>query len=1105
MECDKWLKSYKLEGEKFIKTNIMKELFKIIIGGIVLLIDNKTETVSEKLKQIDSTDATLSMQSSKFTIYAFDALRKELNTIKKSRVLLSKPHFDIQSLVGCEKDTSLINQLGQKRIALKCLEWLNKSHVEIATHSRAAESNNIICIEKGDALSAIYGDASFSPEGLGEIPPLKQQMITYTDDALIACRVLEWFKNLWDDKENLVHIKKEIVKRIEMLTEDQPLESIYLLTLFNIFSNFLGDLDQEKLLRSKTGFKDSIVWNKLFKFQKDGVVGAIEKLEKFNGCIIADSVGLGKTFEALAVIKYYELRNDRVLVLCPKKLRDNWTMYTINDKRNILAEDRFNYDVLNHTDLTRTKGFSSEINLETLNWANYDLVVIDESHNFRNTPTKVTGNSRYEKLLNDVLRAGVKTKVLMLSATPVNNRMNDLKNQIAFITEGRDVAFIDQGIKSIERTLMLAQKQFNQWVKLPVDERTTANLLDSMSFDYFKLLDIVTIARSRKHIEKYYGVEDIGKFPERLKPKNIYADLDLKEEFPPLKEVNKTIRRLTLAGYSPLKYVRNDKKEEYSRKYDKAVGGGKGVFKQIDREESLIHLMRVNLLKRMESSIHSFTLTVAKLVNQVTGLLDKIEKLQHGDIEALNIEDIQDIEFESAELEPFLIGNKTKVLLQDMDLIRFKQDLAADQIFLTSILHIAQEIDISRDAKLQKLKQEILFKVENPINGDNKKVIIFTAFADTAEYLYKELSSWGLSALGIHSALITGSGSNKTTLKGLGTDLNTLLTAFSPVSKERNKTNISDENEIDLLIATDCISEGQNLQDCDTLINYDIHWNPVRIIQRFGRIDRLGSKNSQIQLINFWPNMELDEYINLEAKVSGRMVLLDISATGEENVIDPNNVEMNDLEYRKKQLQQLKDAVVDLEDMAGGISLTDLTLNDFRLDLSNYLNTPNNLQTLEAMPFGLFSAVSLRQFKESYDIPKGIIFCLKSLKTGKDALQISDHYPLHPYFLVHVSFDLDVVHQYTQLKQILDIFKLASLAKVQVDQTAYQQVNVMTKQGQDTTLFKKMLVKAIESIEGKSEEKGIESLFYKGGTVLSASGSQNLEDFTVVSYLVITE
>ncbi|KAF1024310.1 MAG: DEAD-box ATP-dependent RNA helicase RhpA [Acinetobacter bereziniae] len=626
-----------------------------------------------------------------------------------------------------------------------------------------------------------------------------------------------------------------------------------------------------------------------------------------------------------------------------------------------------------------------------------------------------------------------------------------------------------------------------------------------MSFDYFKLLDIVTIARSRKHIEKYYGVEDIGKFPERLKPKNIYADLDLKAEFPQLKEVNKTIRRLTLAGYSPLKYVRNDKKDEYSRKYDKAVGGGKGVFKQIDREESLIHLMRVNLLKRMESSIHSFTLTVAKLVNQVTGLLDKIDKLQQSDIEALNIEEIQDIEFESAELEPYMIGNKTKVLLQDMDLIRFKQDLAADQIFLTSILQIAQEIDILRDAKLQKLKQEILFKVENPINRDNKKLIVFTAFADTAEYLYKELSSWGVNTLGIHSALITGSGSNKTTLKGLGTDLNTLLTAFSPVSKERNKTNISDENEIDLLIATDCISEGQNLQDCDTLINYDIHWNPVRIIQRFGRIDRLGSKNIQIQLINFWPNMELDEYINLEAKVSGRMVLLDISATGEENVIDPNNIEMNDLEYRKKQLQQLKDAVIDLEDIAGGIALTDLTLNDFRLDLSNYLNTPNNLQKLEAMPFGLFSAISIQQFKDSYDIPKGIIFCLKSLKMGKNALLISDHYPLHPYFLVHVSFDLDVVHQYNQLKQILDIVKLASLAKVQVDQTAYQQVNLMTKQGQDTTLFKKMLVKAIESIEGKSEEKGIESLFHKGGTVLSISDSQNLEDFTVVSYLVITD
>jgi len=926
-----------------------------------MLLDNKNRGyVGAELKKHSFEGSKLAVLSSLFTLYGFSSLKKELSKVDQTRLYLTDwQEQSLQSLIGTTHEVRLLNQLDQKRVAAECAKWI-RGKIEVKASLTKQVTQNLIHLQSKQVSFAIHGSATISPIGLGDIGSNSLQMNMGLTDTESSRQLLTWFDSIWADEINSKSIKKELIEKLDYIAADQPANFVYFLTLFNLFKDFLEDIDEENIIRSKTGFKDTIVWNKLYKFQKDGVLGAIDKLEKHNGCIIADSVGLGKTFEALAVIKYYELRNDRVLVLCPKKLRDNWTMYIINDKRNLLASDRFNYDVLNHTDLSRSKGYSGEINLETLNWNNYDLIVIDESHNFRNNPNKAEGKTRYERLLNDVIRSGVKTKVLMLSATPVNNRMNDLKNQVAFITEGQDTAFNEVGIKSIESTLKLAQKQFNQWVSEPVENRTTATLLDSMSFDYFKLLDIVTIARSRKHIEKYYGTADIGRFPTRLPPKNIYSDIDLSNEFPPLKEVNKTIRKLSLAGYSPLKFVRIDKKEEYARRYDKAVGGGKGVFRQVDREESLIHLMRVNLLKRMESSIHSFTLTVSKLLNQVESLLSKIDDHDSDLIDALNIEELQDIELESTELEQFMIGNKTKVLLQDMDLIRFRQELEADKIFLSSIVEAAKGVTAQRDAKLELLKQTIAAKVRNPLNPDNKKVIVFTAFADTAQYLYSHIAQWASLELGIHSALITGGGTNKTTLSGLGIDLNNILTTFSPVSKERHKLDPNATTQLDLLIATDCISEGQNLQDCDTLINYDIHWNPVRIIQRFGRVDRLGSKNTRIQLVNFWPNMELDEYINLEAKVSGRMMLLDISATGEENVIDENAKEMNDLEYRRKQLQQLKDAVVDLEDMTGGVSITDLTLNDFRMDLSGYINQKENLAKLENAPFGFYS-VTLNQ------------------------------------------------------------------------------------------------------------------------------------------------
>jgi len=1071
-----------------------------------VLLDNKNSGhVGKELKNHAFEGSKLSVLSGLFTIYGYLSLKKELSKLSSVRLLLSDwRHQSLQGLMGADNELRLTNQLDQKRISKECAKWLS-GKVEVKAGINLQQANqNIFHLNNSDQPDfAVHGSATLTPTGLGDVGSDALQMNTGITDHKTTQQLLSWFDSIWSDEAAAKAIKKELIEKLDYIAADQSANFIYFLTLFNIFKDFLEDIDEDNIIKSKTGFKDTIVWNKLYKFQKDGVLGAIDKLEKHNGCIIADSVGLGKTFEGLAVIKYYELRNDRVLVLCPKKLRDNWTVYTINDKRNLLASDRFNYDVLNHTDLSRTKGLSGEINLETLNWGNYDLIVIDESHNFRNNPNKAEGKTRYERLLNDIIRSGVKTKVLMLSATPVNNRMNDLKNQVAFITEGQDDAFSDVGIKNIDSTLRLAQKQFNQWVKEPVENRTTATLLDSMSFDYFKLLDVVTIARSRKHIEKYYGTADIGKFPTRLPPKNIKADIDLTEEFPPLKEVNKTIRRLSLAGYSPLKFVRNDKKDEYARRYDKAVGGGKGVFKQIDREESLIHLMRVNLLKRMESSIHSFSLTAGKLAGRVEGLLAKIEAHESGDIDALNIEDVHDFELDSPDFEPFLIGNKTKVLLQDMDLIRFKQELEADQIFLNDLAQSAKQVTAERDAKLKLLRQAISNKINNPLNAGNKKVIVFTAFADTAQYLYANLAGWVEDELGIKSALVTGGGTNKTTLVGLGSDLNNILTAFSPVSKERDKVDPDATTEIDLLIATDCISEGQNLQDCDTLINYDIHWNPVRIIQRFGRVDRLGSKNTKIQLINFWPNMELDEYINLEARVSGRMVLLDISATGEENVIDQNAQGMNDLEYRRKQLQQLQNAVVDLEDIAGGVSITDLTLNDFRMDLSEYMK--QHLGVLEQAPHGFYAAVTLDDELKKEGLKSGVIFCLKNIRKGHQAVQVDDNYPLAPYFLVYVSDEATIELNFTQSKKVLDMLKRQAFIMNSVDEDAIEQINTATKNGSNMEHYQHLLAVAVDSIAGKSEEKGVQSLFTKGGTVLSATSSQGIEDFAVVSYLIIVD
>ena len=1066
------------------------------------ILDNRTQgKVIDKLKEDLKSGTKVSIISAYFTIFAYQELRKELNKIDSLRLLFSMPTFvenkkDINrefklsgsyesGLAGDRYEMKLKNELKQSEIAKECAEWIRKKVEVRAYDEEHALPQKMYIMEQNDGEdSYIFGSSDFTSSGLGVVSSNKSEMNTYMKDTISTQAMLDLFNKAWTDNEKVKDVKKALLESLEVVYRENTSEFIYFVTLYNIFKDYLSDLTEEEIVKSKTGFKDSVVWNKLYNFQKDGVLGAIDKLEKYNGCILADSVGLGKTFEALAIIKYYELRNNRVLVLCPKKLRENWLVYRGNRRDNILGEDRLNYDVLNHTDLSRYTGHSGDINLEEVYWENYDLIVIDESHNFRNNNnSKENKETRYSRLLNQIIKKGVKTRVLMLSATPVNNRMNDLKNQIAFATEGNDKALSADGIKSIEQTLRKAQMAFNKWNDLEED-KSVESLLEMLEVDYFKLLDMLTIARSRKHIQKYYDTTSIGKFPERLKPINVKADVDTKNDFIKLAELNKLIKSLNLAIYSPMKYVLPSKVEQYSKKYDTNMG--KTVFKQTDREESLVHLMRINILKRMESSIHSFAITVLKILKNIEGTLEKINTFEDF-VEEL---DVEELDIEDNRLDGVLIGSKNvKIHLKDIDKIRWESELEADKVILEKILKEANKITVERDKKLVELQELIKQKVENPLNKENKKIIIFTAFADTAKYLYNNISTYILDELGLYSALVTGSDNPKTNLKGVKTEFNNILTNFSPRSKERRD---KDKPEIDILIATDCISEGQNLQDCDYLINYDIHWNPVRIIQRFGRIDRIGSQNKVIQLVNFWPNMELDEYINLESRVSGRMVMLDMSATGEENIIEEKTT-MNDLEYRKKQLKQLQDQVPDIEDINGNISITDLSFNDFKMDLVNYMK--NHKELLEKAPTGMY-AIAKSNIDEAV---KGVIFCLKKINQN---IKPSEYNTLNPYFFVYIKDDGEILLNFIQSKKILDIYKKVCSGQNKLYTELIKEFNQETNNAKDMKKFTDFLEKTVENIVGKEEEKGIESLFSFDKTTLSKS-VQNMDDFELISFLVI--
>lgn len=1074
------------------------------------IVDNKQSgLVGDVLKENIQEGGKLSIAAAHFTLYAFKELKKELQKLDEIRFIFTEPSFVKDSMMpkerieaneaklfGVEEEVNYKNELSQQYIARELSKWLSKKVKVKSVINKRVDANFYHLENKDGSQISLVGGAPFSSAGLGYTNSFNMYLNTIVEDRDTNQKIKSVFNSMWENQGQLQDVKERIVKRVETMYQENSPEFAYFVTIYNLFKKFLEENEDYDRIQQRTGFQQTTIWNKLYPFQRDGVVGAINKIETYGGCIIADSVGLGKTFEALAVIKYYELKNHRVLVLAPKKLRENWSVYRLNDKRNILSEDRFSYDLLNHTDLSREGGYSGDINLEHVNWGNYDLIVIDESHNFRNNPKRKDRVTRYERLMQEVIRAGVKTKVLMLSATPVNNNLNDLKNQVAFITEGDDTALQKTAnIDDIGNTIRNAQRMFSKWSEIPTEKRTTEKLLDMLEWDYFTLLDSLTIARSRRHIEKYYNMADIGKFPNRLKPITIKEKFDTLDEFPSLEQINNDILRLRFAIYSPMKYILPNMKQKYRDKYDTKVEG-RGSLRQEDREDSLVHLMKASLLKRLESSVNSFSLTIGKILANIDLTLKKANNINLEEAYTQHIDNIEDMD--SNELEDLAVGSKVKVLLKDVDLIRWKQDLEFDRQILKQLYYQAKSVDASRDLKLQALKNLLHTKITQPINEGNKKVIVFTAFADTAKYLYEHIHVWLKKEYGLHSALVTGSENPKTTLKMKKVDFNNVLVNFSPRSKERVKIMPEMTEEIDLLIATDCISEGQNLQDGDYLVNYDIHWNPVRIIQRFGRIDRLGSINDYIQLVNFYPPMELDEYINLVGRVRDRMIILDISSTGEENVIAESS-EMKDLEYRRNQLKRLQEEVIDLEEMSGNVSLTDFTMDDFRVDLMNYMKEHGD--SIKETSHHVFSLTKNEKETLQAEIKPGVIYCLKQINNFSST---ADKNALHPFYLVYVKNDGEILYSHGNVKKILDLYRSLCLGKKEAYEELYQQFYQETRNGKDMTKYTTLLEKTVEDIVGKEEQQATFDIFEVGSLdALLSSGNSELQDYEVISCLVI--
>ena len=1073
------------------------------------IIDNINKTVKEDLQESIRRGSKMSVAAACFSMYAYQELKKQLEQVDEFSFIFTSPTFVKEraekekrefyiprlnresSLYGTEFEIKLRNEMTQRAIARECADWIRRK-ATFKSNTTGENMGGFMTVASQEEQVAYMPINGFTTVDLGCERGNNSYNMVNRIEAPFATQYIQLFDTLWNDKAKMQDVTDVVVENISSVYNENSPEFIYFITLYHVFSEFLDDISEDVLPNEATGFKQSKIWSMLYDFQRDAVLAIINKLEKYNGCILADSVGLGKTFTALAVIKYYENRNKSVLVLCPKKLAANWNTYRDNYVNNPIAVDRLNYDVLFHTDLSRNGGTSNGLDLDRLNWGNYDLIVIDESHNFRNGEGgagthKSDGENRYQVLMRKVIRAGVKTKVLMLSATPVNNRFYDLRNQLALAYEG-DADVMDQRLnttKSIDEIFRQAQRAFNAWSELKPEQRTTDALLRTLDFDFFEVLDSVTIARSRKHIERYYDTSEIGKFPERLKPISLRPNLTDLNQAIDYNQIYELLSSLTLCIYTPSDYI-------FPSKMDKYMDRGKANLTMQGREFGIQRLMSINLLKRLESSVFSFNLTLKRiwqLIHTTIEGIDHYEKYGNADITMYETGE-SDFDMEDSNTDFFSVGKKTKIDLEDMDYKSWRKALQQDADNLELLILMVADITPEHDTKLQTLFRLLDDKMAHPINPGNKKVIIFTAFSDTAGYLYEHVSEYMKNRYGLDTAVITGAIDGKTTAKGLKPTLNNVLTCFSPVSKDKAVLLPNNPTEIDVLIATDCISEGQNLQDCDYLINYDIHWNPVRIIQRFGRIDRIGSRNAYIQLVNFWPNMTLDDYINLKSRVETRMKITVMTATGDDDLINPE--EKGDLEYRKQQLKRLQEEVVDLEDMSTGISIMDLGLNEFRLDLLAYIK---NHGDLEKTPRGLHAVVP-----KTEGCPEGVIFVLKNVN---NSVNIDNQNRIHPFYMVYISTEGEIVCDYLNPKGLLDDVRLLCRGKSEPIKALCAQFNRETDDGRNMSEMSELLSMAIDSIIDTKADNDIDSLFKSGGTSALMSAVSGLDDFELICFFVV--
>lgn len=1124
---------------------------------LVQIIDNVNVRLGDDIRACMSPGSRIRIAAETFSIYAFEALKEELEQVEELEFIFTSPslagvHTDAsagagthapasrfsanpsparnhaqgpaprddprqrreffiprpshveESLSGTEFEIQLRNKLTQRAVARECADWIRRK-ARFRENRTGLQMPGFAVIDDTTAYNPVRGftapDLGYSPSGA------IMQLVTRMDGADQTRAFLSSFDALWGDPTRLADVTDAVQRQIGAVYAENSPARMYYFLLLHIFADFLEDISPDLVANDRTGYQDSHIWRSLYNFQKDAATGIINKLETYNGCILADSVGLGKTFTALAVIKYYELRNQRVLVLAPKKLSENWTTYNSNYDTNLFAQDHFRYDVLAHTDLLRDKGMSGSLDLARINWGNYDLVVIDESHNFRNADLNQSSDreTRYQRLLRQVVQQGVRTKVLMLSATPVNNRFLDLRNQLQ-LAYGDDSSALSDKLPiegTIEQVFRDAQAVFNRWSALPPEERTASRIQHMLDFDFFEVLDAVTIARSRHHIQTYYDTTSVGAFPERLPPINRSPGLTDLPGAPTFDTIHQALGRLTLAAYTPLTYVLDSRRFLYEGGPVGAGAGGREGLSQSGREHGLQKLMTVNLLKRLESSVEALRQTLRTLIGVVDRRLEWIEHSTNDSAlpashDATGRDDLlEDLGFDDAEeaVDPVLLGEGLSLRIEDVDAPRWRSDLMADREILDDLLAKLEPVTPAHDTKLRVLVDLVRDKIRHPINPGNRKVLIFSAFADTAQYLYQNLAP-ALHAGGLQAGLVTGGSHGTRTTVGAGYDFQQVLTLFSPVSKQCDVTMPEAQGNgltIDVLIGTDVISEGQNLQDCDEVVNYDIHWNPVRIIQRFGRIDRIGSTNGRIQLVNFWPDISLDEYINLKERVQDRMVIADLTGTADENPLKQGS---GDDSFRREQLTRLQHEVLDLDDARTGISITDLGLSDFRMDLLSRVKTDQGIGTL---PKGLHAVVPAQP---AIGLVPGVIFALRNVHGDTTVARASR---IHPHYLVYVARDGHVVMDQTEVRQVLETLR-AGCREVEEPVNAVADIfNGATSDGADMTECSTLLNAAISSMVEHASASDAASLFDEGPTTVLSAHTRGLEDFELTGFVVIVD